>query len=421
MHIYFSGIGGVGLGPLALIAKQAGHTVSGSDRERGLMTDQLEAQGISPHIGQTGEEIAKLHTTHPIDHVVYTAGLPDTHPELVFARAHNIRTTKRHELLNLIISEKNLKLIGISGTHGKTTTTGMVIWLLQQLGVPLSYSIGTNISFGPAGKYEQGSEYFVYEADEFDRNMLQFHPYLALLPAVTYDHPDVYDSPEDYQQAFRQFVKQSNHTVLWQHIADYLGLQSSPNLTILGPDAPKNQIKLAGEHIRANAWLAVQAVLRLQPQADVDRLIAIINDFPGTQRRFEKLAPNLYTDYAHHPHEIAAMIQLAGELSKNIVAVYQPHQNVRQHEIQKSYGDCFKGVAKVYWLPTYLSRENPDLPILEPAQLIANLPDPSIAEPADFNDELVQKIRQARKDGALILCMSAGALDQWVRDHIEDL
>src|SRR5690606_5798559 len=109
-----------------------------------------------------------------------------------------IKVAKRDELLARILHEKNLKLIAVAGTHGKTTTTGMMVWLLQQLGVPVSYSVGSTLSFGPSGKFDPKSEYFVYECDEFDRNFLHFHPYLSLITSVGYDHPDIYPTPENY-------------------------------------------------------------------------------------------------------------------------------------------------------------------------------------------------------------------------------
>ena len=162
MHIYFSGLGGVGIGPLAEIARDAGYAVSGSDLHENLMTRQLQEAGITVSIGQDGSQIAAVHEKAPIDWVVYTASLPADHAELRFAHDHGIRTSKRDELLATIIEEKDLKLIAVSGTHGKTSTTGMLIWTLKQLDVPISYSVGTTLNFGPSGAYNPESRYFIY-------------------------------------------------------------------------------------------------------------------------------------------------------------------------------------------------------------------------------------------------------------------
>ena len=218
MRVYFSGIGGVAIGPLAEIACDAGYEVLGSDLEESLMTTLLKQRGITMQIGpQSGELLRREHEATPIDWFVYTAALPHDHPELVAASELGIRAVKRDGFLAEFLHEKNLQLIAISGPHGKTTTTVMMVWAMQQLGVPVSYSLGTTISFGPSGAYDPSSNYFIYECDEFDRNMLKFHPYLSLLTSLDYDHPDTYPTEKDYTAAFSQFLQQSKHTIGWEH------------------------------------------------------------------------------------------------------------------------------------------------------------------------------------------------------------
>src|SRR5690606_3376497 len=120
------------------------------------------------------------------------------HPELQYIAEHGIKSSKRDQLLNQLVKDKQLKLIGVAGTHGKTTTTAMMIWLMKSLGMPLSYSVGAKISFGDMGKYDPISEYFVLEADEFDRNFLSFSPYMAVISGIAYDHHEIYPSKEAY-------------------------------------------------------------------------------------------------------------------------------------------------------------------------------------------------------------------------------
>lgn len=395
MHIYFSGIGGVGLGPLAEIALDAGYQVSGSDIGESPMFNELAKRGASVHQGQEVALLNQLHAHQPIDWFVYTSALPEDHTELEFARANGIKSTKRDELLAHIIKDKNLKLIAVSGTHGKTTTTAMVVWLCKQLDIPVSYSIGTTISFGPSGLYDPKSQYFVYECDEFDRNFLHFHPYISLIPSQTYDHSDTYPTQADYDEAFEQFKQQSTTTIVWQEV-----------------DA--SGITLAGAHNRSNGALAIAGVEKICEEPR-EKLVENINTFPGTARRFEKLAENLYSDYAHHPEEIEATLQLASELSKNIVVVYQPHQNIRQHEV--SYTDCFDKAEKIYWLPTYLSREDPNLTILTPQEITRDLHNKNI-EYAEMNDELKKHIYQELADGKLVVLMGAGSIDSWAHKEL---
>ncbi len=414
MNIFFSGIGGVGLGPLAQLAHDAGHTVSGSDAAASLTTEALTDQGIPVHIGQNDGYFEQSHQKQPIDLLVYTAALPPTHPELTKAHELGVKAVKRDELLAQIIREKNLKLVAVSGTHGKTTTTGMLVWAFKQLGIPVSYSIGTTISFGPSGHYDPASEYFVYECDEFDRNFLHFSPELALVTSLGYDHSDTYPTKDDYRQAFSRFLKQSAHGIGWRHDLKLLPDVSADTLWQLQDDevAP---VKLAGEHYRMNATLVLKALEYLGFDYDT----SLLESFPGTNRRFEKLADNLYSDYGHHPTEIAATLQMACELSDRVVLVYQPHQNIRQYEIKGLYRNCFKDAKKIYWLPTYLSRENPDLAVLTPPELTADISNKEDIRIADMDDELWTMLELHRASGDLVLVMGAGSVDGWVRSRLQ--
>ncbi len=416
MNIYFSGVGGVGIGPLTEIAHDAGHTVVGSDLAESLLTHELREKGISITIGQDGSFLRSYHQETPLDWFVYTSALPPDHPELTAAKELGIRTGKRDEFLAEFIDQHNLKLIAISGTHGKTTTTGMAVWALQQLGIPVSYSVGTTLSFGPSGTYIPDSEYFVYECDEYDRNMLHFKPYLSLLTSIDYDHPDTYPTEESYKEAFRQYTDRSVQTIGWANDLEYISQPIGESVRALHPNevAP---VELTGEHNRRNATLVLKG-LEFLGIGNEEENRAVLSRFPGTDRRFEKLAENIYTDYGHHPEEIAATLQLARELSSKVVLVYQPHQNWRQQFIKDQYTDQFEGATKTYWLPTYLTRENPNQEILTPEDLTANITNQASIEYAELNDELWQAVQTARQNGALVLCMGAGSIDSWVRGRL---
>ena len=417
MRIYFSGIGGVGIGPLALIAHEAGYDVTGSDREDGLMTAELRERGIAYSLEQSGDFLRAAHHQAPIDWFVYTSALPAEHPELLAARELGLHTAKRDELLAHIITQKDLQLIAIAGTHGKTTTTGMMIWALQQLGEAVSYSIGTTLSWGPSGHYAENSRFFVYECDEFDRNFLHFSPEHSLITSIEHDHADTYPTAAEYYAAFGQFIGQSHTTIAWrQDIAAHEIEVAGSDITLLDKTIPQPDLQLAGQHNRENAALVLEKLQQLG-FAKTDS-IAALNSFPGTQRRFEKLADNLYSDYGHTPTEIAATLQMARELSEHVVLVYQPHQNVRQHEILHDYIDSlFADADAVLWLPTYLSRELPDLNILAPETLTAHLHTTALSHHT-FDATLWQKIEQKRQAGALVLCMGAGTIDGWVRQQL---
>ncbi len=414
MNIYFCGIGGVGIGPLAEIALDAGYTIQGSDKNKGIVTQHLESRGIGIDYDQSGAHLRAVHEQQPVDWFVYTASITDDHPELIAARSLGIRTSKRDELLKTIVEEKEMQLIGVTGTHGKTTTTAMTVWTMKQLGIPVSYSIGATMSFGPSGHFDPNSRYFVYECDEFDRNFLQFQPELSLITSIDYDHPDIYKSPDDYASAFRQFIDQSKWCILWRNDASLVG--EIKNGWVLGNE-DTSKISLPGQHNRNNAQLVVKAMERLGVEGDV---VGAVNSFPGTNRHFEKLAPNLYSDYGHHPAEIAATLQEARELSSKVVLVYEPHQNVRQHELRSQYTDCFELADTVYWLPTYLTREDPELIVLTPAELSANITNHDSVIIANTDSKLWENIEKARHEEALVLVMGAGTIDDWVRKKLAE-
>ena len=417
MNIYFSGIGGVGLGPLAEIALDAGYLVSGSDPKESLMTRQMAERGVQISLDQSGSFLELAHEHQPIDWFVYTSALPADHPELLAAKRLGIKSSKRDELIAHIIQDKDLKLIAVAGTHGKTTTTSLLVWTFKQLGIPVSYSVGTTMSFGPSGQYDPKSQYFIYECDEYDRNFLHFQPHLAIVPSISYDHPDTYPTEDDYKSAFRQFLHQSKASILWQQDADYIATRESTAWCLQGDE--QLTLELKGAHNRRNATLVLKALERLETGDTLANRDAV-NSFPGVDRRFERLAENLYSDYAVHPREIAATIEMARELNDTVVTVYEPHQNVRQYEIRADYTDCFEQASETYWLPTYLTRERPGLHVLTPAELTQGITNYSSVQFAELNDELWQAITNARDNGALVLCMGAGTIDSWVRERLKN-
>lgn len=410
LKIYISGISGTGMGPLALMAQGAGMTVFGSDLAGGAVTNELVNHGIQLCLGNQDGEFLKARVKNDgVDWFVYTSALPADHPELLMAKKLKLKISKRDELLNYLLKKLKLKLIAVAGTHGKTTTTAMIVWMAQQLGIPLSYIIGTTLPFAEAGHYDPKSQYFVYEADEYDRNFLAFHPWLAVIPTVSYDHPDIYPTIEEYRQAFTQFEAQSE--------------------TVIHGDEIDSGLTLAGEARRYDATLALDVIQRIMPKPkglmkisalQRRKLLQMMNEFPGVGRRFEQVSEGYYSDYAHHPEEVAATVEIAIEEAerrglKGVVAVYEPHQNSRQVELLEEYAPAFQGLTKLYWVPTFLTRENPKLEILKPAQFVAKLENKKIAEAAELNDELAQKLLDWHKKGYLVLLMSAGPADAWIR------
>ncbi len=417
------------MGPLALIAKEAGFEVSGSDKQDSSYLEYLKKHGINDiHVGQSQEQIAKTHSKNAIDWYVYSSAVEKENPsapEFQFVRGQNIKKSKRDELINLIVQQKHLKMIAIAGTHGKTTTTAMVIWLFKQLHEPVSFSVGAKISYGEMGEYAPKSEFFVYEADEFDRNFLAFEPYISIISGVSWDHHEIFPTREEYQQAFKEFISQSKWTVIWQDDLDYLGLKPSNDFSVQDPSNKDiKKITLAGQYNRLDAWLAIQAVHEVTNKP-IDKLIEVMNKFPGLQRRMEEIVPGLYSDYAHTPEKIRGAMSVALEMAgekQDVVVVYEPLTNRRQHFMIDDYKDCFTGAKQVYWIPSYLAREDPTQRVMTPKEMISHLSDPSIAEPKNRDDNLRRTIKEHLDKGDMVVAMAGGggnSLDEWIRKEFQ--
>ena len=408
MNIYIAGISGTGMGPLALMAKRAGFKVFGSDLSEGAVAPELYKEDIPVKIGpQDGKFLQKCFDEQGVDWFVHTSAMGEDASELKLARALGMRVSKRDELIAYLVEKLGLKIVAVAGTHGKTTTTALIAWASLQLGLPAAYLVGSTLPFGEAGAYTPDSEFLIYEADEYDRNFLKFYPWLSVITTVSYDHPDIYPTRADYQAAFEKFMAQSKQV-------------------ILEPTADIPEPELAGEKRRYDAKLAISAVLLMCEEVgkdvSLDEIIKIINQFPGVGRRFERIASGVYSDYGHHPEEIEATVEVAREEAertgrKGVVVVYEPHQNTRQHEVIDGYRKVFEGASHIFWLPTYLTRENPDLKVLSPIDFIAKLSNSADAEPAEVGRELKQKLLSYLKDNYLLLFMSAGPLDKWVREE----
>ena len=406
MNVYFNGISGTGLGPLAELAQDAGFTVFGSDLKEGAISSELSKRQIEVVYGeQDGSFLRRKIEENGVDWYVYTSAAPDDNAELQAAREAGIKCTKRDEFLSELVRQKNLKMIAVAGTHGKTTTTAMIVWALTQLDIPVSYLVGTTLGWSNGGHFDPDSEFFVYEADEYDRNFLAYHPYLAAITCIDYDHPDIYPTVNEYRAAFDKFMAQSDNVVR--------------NTTV------SRDITLVGGLRRQDASIALEVIEKIIPGINRQRVVDALNEFPGAGRRFEEIVHGVYTDYAHHPNEIASTIKMAVELKERdrfagLAVIYQPHQNTRQHEVKDEYKNAFVGADRIFWLPTYLTRENPDLAVLSPEDLTENTVTKSQTTVTELTDELGEEIHRLHNENWLILLMTAGPADGWLREQFKN-
>jgi UDP-N-acetylmuramate--alanine ligase len=304
----------------------------------------------------------------------------------------------------------------------------MTVWLLKQLGQPISYMLPAKTSFADMGTYVDGSKYFVYEADEYDRNFLAFEPFLSVITGIDWDHPDIYPTREDYNAAFNEFFEQSKHVVMWQGDADRVSLHPDTTAVILDDSSPDidEKLTLPGLVNRQNAWLVTHAVHRFVDNRPIAELIEILNKFPGVSRRFEQIIPGLYSDYAHTPPKIRGALQLGHEVAgDNLVVVYEGLHNTRQHFIKDELVHLFDSVKHLYIVPSYLAREDQNLDMWSPADL-KNIMSPetqNVATPAILDPTLQQAITSHLSAGDTVLCLTAGgggSLDEWLRTTFQN-
>lgn len=423
MHIHFVAIGGAGINPLARFAIKAGHEVSGSDLRSNSLIEQMKNDGVDIFIGDALEGLKIFE--NKADWVVYSSAVSmnqDNKEFFKYLDEKDIKHSKRDKFLDYLIKDNNQKLIAIAGTHGKTTTTAMLSFLMNKLNLKANYILPAEVDFGDSVNFSKDNEYLIYEADEFDRNFLSFKPYISLISGISWDHQEIYPTIKEYNDAFIRFIDQSESVYIYENDQKYLEY-SSDNMIVLSPDDPRiKSLQILGKYNREDAFLGALSVSS-EFNISLDKCLRVIEDFKGLHRRMEEITTNLYTDYAHTPEKIKAAINVAIEMTKitnqKLVVVYEPLTNRRQLFIKDKYKDVFMGVDKLYWVPSYLARENPLDKILTPDELIEYLENKHIAMSADFNS-LKGIIDQHLSNKDFVLCMSgggAGSLDEWLREN----
>jgi UDP-N-acetylmuramate--alanine ligase len=414
MKLYFSGIGGSGIGPLAHLCLDAGYDVTGSTNTTSPVSDELAKRNVTVYSPELSEYLVKENNIESIDYFVYSSASGAGHEDYETAKSLGIKTVKRDEIINLLLKQKNLKMLAIAGTHGKTTMTGMMVWVMQKIGLDISYSVGSTLSFGPAARYVDGSEYFVYEADEFDRNFLHYKPFASIIANVDYDHPDSYKSEEEYIKAFNEFADNTTG-VLFLHLYLLEIIHRRENIITGAVEAGKflqqmRSMGVLGHYNRLNAMLVHNLLVNILGEKHSSNIKKYLATFPGTARRQEKITERIYSDYAHHPTEIKATLELFSEISKNVVVVYQPHQNRRQHLVLEQYHNAFEESKAVYWLPTYLTREDNNQRVLE-FEDFAKVINNAALHKANMDEELMHNLMKEYNKGAIILFLGAGTIN----------
>ncbi len=388
MHIHLVGIGGSGLSAIAFVLLGRGFKVSGSDEQMNEFTLKLANAGCQIYHGHQSRHCEGA------DILLISSAIPDDNIEVIVAKERGIPVYKRAEFLRALMVDDFV--IAVAGSHGKTTTTGMIGQILIQSGLDPSIIVGGVLPFLGSNGRAGNSEFFVIEADEYDHMFLGLVPKIAVITNIDYDHPDLYPTKTVYQEAFGQFIGAviaGGTLVVCQDDAATVNLASSSQPAGVGletfglsparwqaVDIRSNQqggndflvlhqqktaglirLRVPGEHNIQNALAAIAVATRLEIDFNVIR--QGLADFGGISRRFQivgKLADVIVIDdYGHHPTEIQATLAAARQLygRRRIWAVWQPHTFSRTKSMLAEFAASFDDADRVIILDIYQSRE----------------------------------------------------------------
>lgn len=438
--IHFIGIGGISMSGLAQIALKDGYHVTGSDWNKSDITEKLEKMGAEIVYGRDAVNEAGIKNASL---VVYTAAAKADNPEMIAAKEQGKRTIDRAEFLGAIM--KNYKhAVGVSGTHGKTTTTSMLAHALIGADIDPTISVGGELDLIGGNIRTGNSDYFVTEACEYTNSFLKFYPTIALITNIEADHLDFFSGIEEIIESFKQFayltkdvgyvvamggdenVKKALENADDLKIITY-GMEDKfdyypsnityhagfPSFDVMKDGQKLCHLKLnvPGEHNILNA-LATIAVCTLSG-VDAETAAKGIETFKGTHRRFEKKGflngAVVIDDYAHHPTEIKATLHAAQKFPHNkIWCVFQPHTYSRTRTLWNEFTHAFNDADNLIITHIYAAREKFD-GVTKPENLAADIKKNGVnAEYIDAFEDIAAYLKENVQEGDIVFTMGAG-------------
>lgn len=440
---HFIGIGGTGLSAIARLLLESGWRVSGSDQLLSPLAQALQEAGARVDIGHAAENVAD------VDLVIRSSAISEDNPEVQAAREAGIPVLKRADFMGELMSDRFG--IAIAGSHGKTTTTAMVAWMLNALGQDPSFIIGgVATDLGCNARLGQGN-FFVIEADEYDRMFLGLRPQVAVVTNVEHDHPDCFPTAEDFYQAFLEFTRgilpggallvcaddpgasrlaedaareglqvlrygvEAADCDYWAQAMDARPSGFAFSTEYLDEDLADITLQVPGTHNAQNALAAV--AVAHQCGLDVKAAAQALSQFHGAGRRFEVCGAasgvTVINDYGHHPTEIRATLQAARQRypGQTLWAVWQPHTYSRTQMLFDAFVGAFDLADHVVVTEVYASRETAAIGSFSAAQIVEGM------QPADayFAPTLVQAtdfLLGHLQHGDVVIVFSAGDADQ---------
>lgn len=380
-HIFFIGIGGISMSALAKLMLNKNIKVSGSDRNNSELLQKLQRDGAKIYFGHKAENIDET-----VDLVVYTSAISDDNAEFLRAKELGIEIQKRAEFIGNIMKEYKHS-IAISGTHGKTTTTGMLSSILVNSSLDPTIFLGGELN-AINGNVKIGSgDLLLTEACEYKRNFLNFNPSISVILNIAEDHLDYYKDINDINSAFVEFasklpkdgllVVNNLNKELFKEISSELvsfGLDNSadifasdieyfpqPKFTVnYGDISFEAELSVFGEHNVLNA-LAVIAV-SIELGIDIETIKIGLKQFIGTKRRFELRGEvngiSIIDDYAHHPDEIKTSLLTARKNTNGkVITIFQPHTYTRTKSLFEEFAKVFELSDEIIFVDIYAARE----------------------------------------------------------------
>lgn len=431
-RVHFVGIGGAGLSAIARILQSQGDVITGSDLVRSPYSQSLEEEGV---------EISYAHAAGNVqgaDFVIASSAIPDTNVELEAARKAGIPVYRRDAFLPEML--RQYRVIGVAGTHGKTTTTGLIAYMLDQAGLQPSFIVGGILENYQTNAGSGKSPLFVIEADEYAQTFLSIYPSIAVVTTVEHDHPDCYPTPEDFQQAFQKYVEQVSDTVVvcqddpgaarlevhtsrritygfhpeseWRAENHRVGEGGNTEFEVYSREKLVGTLRtrLHGKHNVRNILAAWIVCDELNVSFEVFRKKLL--EYRGIARRFEILGETegitVVDDYAHHPTEIQATLSGAREAYPGcrIWAVFQPHTYSRLRQFFDDFARSFNMADSVLVTDVFAAREQVD-ESLGGRELAEAVSHPSAVYTGSF-PEAAQYLQDHICAPAVVITLSAG-------------
>jgi len=385
--VYLLGIGGIGMSALARYFRSLGAAVSGYDKTPTALTDALISEGIGVHF----DENPLLIPENP-DLVIYTPAVPADHKEMVYLEKKGVPLRKRAEVLGMIT--KGTKTIAVAGTHGKTTTSTLIAHILRQAGIPVTAFLGgISKNYNTNFLRSEKPEYFVVEADEYDRSFLQLNPAIAVITSADADHLDIYHSLESMRQSFVDFtsrIEPEGHLILKKNVSLEPRLQEDVQMSNYsvepGADYHAENIRKGGGRFIVDLHSPDSVIRNITPGLpgtfNLENSIAAfavahiagipgvliktaLETYEGARRRFDfqVVSDSLVyiDDYAHHPEELKACIRAVKEIypDKEITGIFQPHLYTRTRDLADQFAASLDLLDEVILLDIYPAREKP--------------------------------------------------------------